>query len=161
MRRCTFVHLPFITFMAVILQCNMYVLWIYCVVRELLILRHQSVYNEWICIKFITGALRLVATVGSSFCSSHTRTHMHACTHTHTYVQTTTIPAHQRVGLSTLDITPIFSIRSNSCLTFSRRGSVNCQLSTRMCTLRRNFPSENRTRTIFVPSWSAIFLLCT
>ena len=35
--------------------------------------------------------------------------------------------------------------------------SVNCQLLTRMHTLCRNFLSKNRTRMIFVPSWSAFF----
>ena len=43
------------------------------------------------------------------------------------FLWTTTIPAHKRVGLSTLDITPIFSI----CLTFPRRG-----IGTFLCNVR-------------------------
>ena len=37
---------------------------------------------------------------------------------------TTTIPAHQGVGSSTFDITPIASIPSSSCLTFGCRGKA-------------------------------------
>ena len=39
---------------------------------------------------------------------------------------TTTIPAHHSVDWSTFDITPISSIRFNSCCTFLRNGSGTC-----------------------------------
>ena len=37
---------------------------------------------------------------------------------------TTTMPAHQSVGMSTLEMTPRFSIRSNSAFTLLIRGSA-------------------------------------
>ena len=40
------------------------------------------------------------------------------------FLGTTTIPAHQGVGSSTFDITPIASILSSSCLTFGRKGKA-------------------------------------
>ncbi len=42
------------------------------------------------------------------------------------FLGATTMPAHQGVGSDTLDITPAFSIRSNSCLTFGRNGKGTC-----------------------------------